>query len=237
MKSTLRLAAGTVGFLAILLTTYAAPKYNPGTQHWYEAINAPCGITWDEANALAIDKGGYLACVESAEENQFIFVNFPAASQSNNYGFWIGGVQPGDTTDPDVDPAADWEWVTGELFDYTNWSVDEPNDYLGKEDATQLWNNDGTWNDNFRENTTEGLVVEYSGTVVIDGCDSGAPNVLLDPKTILSGVIVECGALAENHGDFVSCVAKVTNTLKKAGLISGREKGAIQSCAAQANIP
>jgi hypothetical protein len=31
----------------------------------------------------------------------------------------------------------------------------------------------------------------------------------------------------------VSCVAKLTNGLKKDGIIAGREQGAIQSCAAR----
>ena len=42
---------------------------------------------------------------------------------------------------------------------------------------------------------------------------------------------------AKNHGQFVSCVAKLTNSLKKQGLITGAEKGEIQSCAAQADLP
>jgi hypothetical protein len=40
-----------------------------------------------------------------------------------------------------------------------------------------------------------------------------------------------------NHGQFVSCVSHMTNDLKKAGTITGQQKGAIQSCAAQADIP
>jgi hypothetical protein len=42
---------------------------------------------------------------------------------------------------------------------------------------------------------------------------------------------------ASNHGGFVSCVSHTTNALEKAGVISGAQKGAIQSCAAQASIP
>ena len=49
--------------------------------------------------------------------------------------------------------------------------------------------------------------------------------------------IAECSDNASNHGDFVSCVAHLTNEWKHAGLITGQEKGSIQSCAAQSNIP
>jgi hypothetical protein len=46
-----------------------------------------------------------------------------------------------------------------------------------------------------------------------------------------------CAAGPSNHGQFVSCVSHLTNHLKKAGAISGQQKGAIQSCSAQAKIP
>ncbi|MFC2172021.1 hypothetical protein ACFLU6_05240 [Acidobacteriota bacterium] len=42
---------------------------------------------------------------------------------------------------------------------------------------------------------------------------------------------------ADNHGQFVSCTSHVTNDLKKQDYITGADKGAIQSCAAQADIP
>jgi hypothetical protein len=38
---------------------------------------------------------------------------------------------------------------------------------------------------------------------------------------------------AGNHGKFVSAVAKLTDGWKKAGLITGRDEGAITSCAAR----
>ncbi|MBC8247227.1 MAG: choice-of-anchor L domain-containing protein [Deltaproteobacteria bacterium] len=47
----------------------------------------------------------------------------------------------------------------------------------------------------------------------------------------------ECAEDAENHGEFVSCVADITNVMKQDGSLTGKEKGLIQSCAAQADIP
>ena len=44
---------------------------------------------------------------------------------------------------------------------------------------------------------------------------------------------IETGA--RNHGAFVSGVAHLTNSLKSAGLISGAQKGAIQSAAAHSH--
>jgi hypothetical protein len=40
-----------------------------------------------------------------------------------------------------------------------------------------------------------------------------------------------------NHGKFVSCVAHATNALKKLKVITGQQKGEIQSCAAQSSTP
>ncbi|ETW99469.1 MAG: hypothetical protein ETSY2_40785 [Candidatus Entotheonella gemina] len=78
---------------------------------------------------------------------------------------------------------------------------------------------------------------ELSATVVIDGCDSGVTNDLFDDGCTMSDLIMECADGASNHGHFVSCVSQLTNAWKKEGRISGREKGAIQRCAAQADIP
>jgi len=72
--------------------------------------------------------------------------------------------------------------------------------------------------------------------IIIDGCDTGVEDQVLNGLSI-SEKIVRCGEGARNHGKFVSCVAHLTNDLKKAGIINGKEKGAIQSCAAQADIP
>jgi hypothetical protein len=71
--------------------------------------------------------------------------------------------------------------------------------------------------------------------VIIDGCDTGVTDQVVDGSTI-SEKIAECAVDARNHGEFVRCVAHLTNDLVP-GYITGREKGAIQSCAAQADIP
>lgn len=78
---------------------------------------------------------------------------------------------------------------------------------------------------------------DLSPTVVIDGCDSGVPNPLFNTGCTISDLIQNCADGAGNHGGFVSCVAHLTNSLKKQGVISGSQKGAIQSCAAGSSLP
>lgn len=75
---------------------------------------------------------------------------------------------------------------------------------------------------------------DTSATVVLDGCDSGAPNILFDGGCTLADRINALKASAKNHGQFVSSVGKLLNGLK-GNELTGAQKGAIESCAAQWN--
>ena len=70
--------------------------------------------------------------------------------------------------------------------------------------------------------------------LTIAGCDTGVMDVVLPGGGVLSDGVQACVIAATTHGGFVSCVAALTNTWQKAGIITGRQKGAIQSCAARA---
>ncbi len=76
-----------------------------------------------------------------------------------------------------------------------------------------------------------------SPTVVIGGNNSGVPNTLFSNGCTISDVIAQIAASSTNHGEFVSGVAEYTNSLVRSGVITGKQKGAIQSAAAKANIP
>jgi hypothetical protein len=58
-------------------------------------------------------------------------------------------------------------------------------------------------------------------------------NQMLEDGCTMSDEIAKAAAAASNHGGFVSAVAELTNNWKKAGLISGADKGNIQNCAAR----
>ena len=72
-------------------------------------------------------------------------------------------------------------------------------------------------------------------TIVIGGIDSGVENHLFPSGCTSSDLIATLAAASTNHGSFVSGIADLTNEWKADGLISGREKGAIQSAAARSN--
>jgi hypothetical protein len=68
-------------------------------------------------------------------------------------------------------------------------------------------------------------------TVTIGACNSGTLNVVFpNGETMMDRI---AAITASNHGDFVSQVSAITNEAKSLGLISGSQKAAIQTCAAQ----
>lgn len=146
-----------------------------GNGHFYDVVVGDNRVSWEDSRAWAEAAGGYLATATSAGENQFIFdlsLNTPGAwldAPGRRFGPWLGGFQ----TPRTPDPAANWNWVTGEPWDYTNWEDGEPNDFWGTphNDETLLmyfsWNALGIgprWND-FSPNAlpppTSSYAVEY----------------------------------------------------------------------------
>ncbi|MCD6249886.1 MAG: T9SS type A sorting domain-containing protein [candidate division Zixibacteria bacterium] len=105
------------------------PVSEGGNGHWYAVI--PQGLNWWQADSIAGSfeigsASGHLATVRSAEENAFITNHilpgvWPEFALTSEY--WLGGQQL----------FANWKWVTGEPFIYTNWADGEPNGTTGVE--------------------------------------------------------------------------------------------------------
>ena len=131
-----------------------------GNGHYYERVDVPEGIVWPAARTEAESRffngsQGYLATITSGAENQFIFDNLIAADTNPaSMKYFIGGFLDGS-----------WQWVTGEVWSYSNWWVTEPSgDGTALEIASSLagpeskW---GTWNDEPCINMRGGYIVEY----------------------------------------------------------------------------
>ncbi len=88
--------------------------------------------------------------------------------------------------------------------------------------------------DGYADDTDDCPTGDASPTVVLDGCDSGVPNILFAGGCSLADQIAALKASAKNHGQFVSSVGKLLNSLK-GNELTGAQKGAIESCAAQWN--
>ncbi|HOB59498.1 MAG TPA: PKD domain-containing protein [Methanoregulaceae archaeon] len=162
--------------------------------HTYEGVYVPGGITWEDANADAIAKGGHLAVITSKEENELVFTTAASDDRlwiNNNdgriHGPWLGGYQ----TDGTQDPASGWMWVTGEAWNYANWETGEPNDQAGQSENRLLYfslgnSKDLTWNDGEKSSKLNGYILErgdfnslsinsnpQGASIWVDGSDTG----------------------------------------------------------------
>jgi hypothetical protein len=96
------------------------------------------------------------------------------------------------------------------------------------------WFSDG---DGVPDGRDECIGSSTDATVTVGNCNSGVTNTTFANGCRITDQINDCAVAATNHGSFVSCVARLTNSLKKAGVITDAGKGAIQSCAGGASIP
>jgi hypothetical protein len=84
--------------------------------------------------------------------------------------------------------------------------------------------------------TVEAATFSFGNTTCnISGLDAVLPSGCSLAES-LEASLDGCDDNPGNHGKFVSCVAKATNMLKKQKVISGAQKGQIQSCAARSDI-
>ena len=143
LHSSWLLAACVVG----LASSYAIgePVIWNGNGHGYEVIVTAAPICWTEANTDATNRGGELATITSAAEQQFVeslltIVDPPTGT------VWIGLTEQTEGI---------YVWVSGEPFGFANWFPGEPNNAAGGEyRGSILWsqglpNNgrSGAWND------------------------------------------------------------------------------------------
>ncbi len=178
-------------FLGLLLGGVCTPVQaqvvaNLANGHYYEAISVAQGIDWvdardEAANRSYLGRRGHLATLTSAAEVQFVLNNFPTADSDQ---YWLGGYQDRSASDYS-EPAGGWRWVTGEPWSYTNWSVNQPDNYLGVEDSLQLFNHSGAWNDGKGTGLVAGYVVEYEfSTLPFDLNGDGHSDLLLQNASI-----------------------------------------------------
>ena len=124
---------------------YAEPVIFEWNGHSY-AVFDNCQ-SWEGAKAYCEAKGGYLAVIDSVEENEALY-NF---MKENGYTSAYFGLS-------DKAEEGTWRWVTGEEADYANWNADEPGGGTDENYAMFFYlYEDGTWNDGaFKENVHDG---------------------------------------------------------------------------------
>ena len=143
-----------------------------GNDHYYEFVDNGSFISWTAAKAAAENRGGYLATLTSAQEDNWVrttlvIPEYPGSSTAG--GPWLGGYQ--DPLAPDYsEPAGGWRWVTGEAWSYTGWGGGEPNDAARNENSLHYWRWGSSageqlwWNDQRHDHNYDPMstyVVEY----------------------------------------------------------------------------
>jgi hypothetical protein len=114
---------------------------NPYNGHWYQRFDTT--MTWHEAKTHCENLDGHLATINSQAEDEFVYNNLAAFSPHEKV--WIGA------TDETQEGA--WEWVTSEVWNFTNWAENEPNNCSDGEHYLMYYTpNDprgraGFWND------------------------------------------------------------------------------------------
>ena len=140
-----------------------------GNGHWYQASSSQ--VRWSEAVMRSIEIGGHLATIQSASENDFV------TSASTGLTCWIGGSRAPNTQ---LACADGWNWITGEVWSYTNWNPAEPNGVGGCSELLQAqgvaisWcaQGAGEWNDHPGDWVNQclwGFVTEWSADCNNDG--------------------------------------------------------------------
>ena len=128
---------------------YSPSSVKTFNNHKYEYYDY--SISWKQAESICNLKGGHLVTITSQEEQNF--VNNLISDHPQNC-VWAGA------TDEIVED--NWMWVTGEIFSYTNWAPNEPNNTNSSENFLHL-NEKGKWND-INENGDSfkfGFICEY----------------------------------------------------------------------------
>ncbi len=124
-KNSLKLRALVSALICGLSATVhadSAKLKNPANNHSYQWFDI--GKTWTDAKIACESQGGYLATVTSKEENDWLINNGLAQN-----GAWLGA------SDSAIE--GQWQWITGEAWDYTNWRPGEPNNSSGIENYLQ----------------------------------------------------------------------------------------------------
>lgn len=159
-------------------SAYAVPIYDAANGHYYEYISS-FDITWKSANDTSNGKtylglGGHLATITSDSENTFV-------SQIYHGNAYLGATDIVRGT-----PTNSYHWVTGENFNYTNWTPGEPNNASNSntgENFVMMWRSTGfssnydyylhgdpaQWNDIFNKDITKSLSAPDNTNGYIDG--------------------------------------------------------------------
>lgn len=119
--------------------------------HIYKVFSDADG--WTDAKERAEKKGGYLACITSAEENAALLKLIRRSGvEAAYFGLYNTGQNEQGYT---------YGWVSGEELSYTDWAPDQPDNWQNNELYGGFWEEGGQWND-FAQDAGETYIVEWN---------------------------------------------------------------------------
>ena len=122
--------------------------------------------SWGEVQAKALQAGGNLVTVNSAEEEQWLQQTFGTAEP-----FWIGL--------SDQFSEGRFEWASGQAFSYNNWALGQPNG-AGADQDYALMNADSSSGSSWKEVEGRG---SYRGIIEFGG-DNTPPLEIATPPSV-----------------------------------------------------
>lgn len=111
-------------------------------------------------NAITV-YGRDLAVILDASQNAQL------NSLRNNTLAYIGGRRRSSSSNPSGKTSTDWEWVTGDVWNYENFASGEPNTL--DEKAVHFWTSDGKWNDINSASNYPAIYMYYKARVLSIG--------------------------------------------------------------------
>jgi hypothetical protein len=150
------------------------PVINPANGHSYSLL---ARATWTASETEAEAMGGFLATINDAPENAWVYSTFSTFGGINR-GLWIGL--------NDYANEGTFVWASGEVVTYTNWASGEPNDTTGNDDAVHIESpafRGPQWNDRNGDDVTTG-----SGRW-------GVVEVVPEPSTVVLATLALAGLL------------------------------------------
>lgn len=148
---------------AVNMALNAKMRYYAPTNSFWGRVQGPINHPYAVAHAAARDYyglNGHLATMATSGEASFLSATY---SSDEIDRLRLGATQPAGS--PNL---ANWSWITGEAWSFTNWAGGEPNNSGGNEDSLMTWLSTSQWNDVTLADTFNvfGHLVEYPSSPV-----------------------------------------------------------------------
>ena len=222
--------AQDAGAIGVLIADNVLSEPPPGLAGTDASITIPSGrISLPDGNELRanlparVTMGVDLSVLAGTDRVQglMMLAAFNPVVSGSSISHFEGIAFPNQLMEPSINP------------DLTS-SLDVPQDLTSSLMADLGWFSD---HDGVPDGVDACLGSDLAPTVVIGTCESGVANPQVANGCTVSDLIGNCADGAANHGAFVSCVTQTTNDLRKSGVITNKDTGKLQSCAAGRSNP